>query len=131
MKDEFKKTFKRDFPDKLHNSIMKQVVYLKFRNVIFLVAGILILNFLASGWYLWLKVTEINLIDLLRIASEDLEADSTVIRGFIQTVIDYMPFAFLALFLFSLFLVLWFLYTFWRLKHNDEYFQKAVLKRIK
>lgn len=94
-----------ELPDGLHGRIVRQLLFLQFRTPFTIVVSLLIVNLLVSGWHIWVRVSENNAIEVLRIIIASFEFSSSYLSNVMQTVTDLFPISLIASFILNLALV--------------------------
>jgi hypothetical protein len=88
----FKSLPEIDFPEGLHGKIMKKLFYNKLKTPAVVIAGLLALNFIASTWRLWIRMTEFNTLTIISSLFDSFELRYEYFADFFHTIFEFTPF---------------------------------------
>ena len=72
---------------------MQEIVFIKYRKLVYGLAMILSLNFAFSIYALWIKFIDLEMWSYLRLVFMDFEIDQAIIMADIESVYEIMPLA--------------------------------------
>lgn len=99
-------------PENLHNKVISDLFFLKFKYALLAAVAILPINLLFLGWHIWLNAAEADTFTLLTAMFNDFEISYDFVSEFARTIIDTIPFTLIIAFTLNLLLLVYLLINF-------------------
>lgn len=101
-----------ELPKNLHNNIIGDLFFLKFKFAFLAAAALLPINLLFIGWHIWLSAAEAETLTLLTTLFNDFEVSFDFVSDFLRTITDTIPLSLIIAFTLNLLLLIYMLVAF-------------------
>lgn len=109
----------QNFPLKLHEKIMRKIIFIKFRTPFFFIMIFSIINLINSGWHLVNKASELQTWPIIATMFSQFEFNLDYLASLIQTAVENTPINLMAGFGVNLILVYYLIYIFKYFKRSN------------